>query len=201
MALFQFYATDPQGNPTRGDRIKLISRINKALYSGRPDKNGRFDLLLPKGDSLELSISSLGKDSVLRLLVIPNDSDKLRIYTYKLSYSPPRTIILKNVFYDTGKASLRPESFPSLDELVDLLKSKPNIEMEIYGHTDNEGGYEYNMKLSQGRAESVKKYLIEHGIAAGRLTAVGYGYTKPIDSNQTPEGRQNNRRTEVRILY
>lgn len=200
MALFKFYITNPQGEPQSMDRIRLVSTVTKQTYSGRPDKNGRFDLLLPEGDTLEVRIRSLGKDSIIRLLAIPVDSN-LRIYNYEMSYSPPRTIILENVYYDTGKTTLRPESFKSLNDLAELLLLKPQIEMEIYGHTDNVGGYAYNMKLSQGRAESVKNYLISKGIHFTRLTAIGFGYNRPIESNDTPDGRQKNRRTEVRILF
>ena len=76
----------------------------------------------------------------------------------------------------------------------------PNVKIEIGGHTDNYGSDEYNMKLSQSRCESVVNYLIEHGIAKNRLTAKGYGETVPIDTNETSEGRQMNRRTEFEII-
>ena len=200
MALFQFFVTNPKGEPISSDRIRLVSTISENTYSGRPDKNGRFDLLLPKGERMELRIRALGKDSVIRILEIPVDS-MLRIYNYELSYSPARTIVLENVYFDTAKTTLKPESFKSLNDLAELLRLKPEVEMEIYGHTDNVGGFDYNITLSQGRAESVKRYLIENGIAERRLTAVGFGYSRPIDTNETPEGRQKNRRTEVRILY
>ena len=200
LALFKFFVTNPKGEAISGDRIRLISLKTKQIYSGKPDKKGRFDLLLPKGDSLELCIRALGKDSIIRTVVIPT-GEELRIYNYELSYSPPRTIILENVYFDTNKTTLKPESFESLNNLVELLTSKPDINMEIYGHTDNVGGEAFNMKLSQGRAESVRAYLIQKGIAGSRLTAIGYGYSKPIDTNDTLEGRQHNRRTEVRILY
>lgn len=201
MILFKFYVTNMNGEPQSGDVVRLVSLISKQVYSERPDSAGRFDMLLPKGDSIELRIRSLGRDSVVRLLVTPPKEEGLRITNYELTYSPPRIIILENVYYDTAKATLRPESFPSLNDLVALLELKPNIEMEIYGHTDNVGGFDYNIELSQNRAESVRDYLIEHGIDPDRLTAHGFGYTKPIDTNETPEGRQKNRRTEARILY
>ncbi len=201
MALFHFIVTDPSGNPQSYDVIHLMSKIDEKRYAKRPDKDGLFDLLLREGDTLEVRIKSLGRDSIIRLLAIPLDSANLRIYNYEISYSPARTIILENVYYDTGKATLRPESFPSLNDLGELLLLKPEVEMEIYGHTDNVGGEEYNLKLSQGRAESVKNYLIDRGITANRLTPIGFGYSRPIDTNNTKEGRQKNRRTEVRMLY
>ncbi len=201
MALFHFIITDPNGNPQSYDVIHLKSTIDSMKYAKRPNKDGLFDLLLREGDTLQVRIKSLGRDSIIRILAIPLDSANLRIYNYEISYSPARTIILENVYYDTGKATLRPESFPSLNDLAELLLLKPEVEMEIYGHTDNVGGAKYNIKLSQGRAESVMTYLIEHGIEAHRLTPIGFGFTRPIDTNETDKGRQNNRRTEVRMLY
>lgn len=109
-------------------------------------------------------------------------------------------IVLKNIFFDFDKATLRPESFNELDRLVQLLTENPTIKVEISAHTDSKGSDEYNLKLSQKRAESVVNYLIGKGIAASRLIAKGYGETQPIDTNDTEEGRQNNRRVEFKIV-
>ncbi len=109
-------------------------------------------------------------------------------------------IVLKNIFFDFDKATLRPESFNELDRLVQLLNENPGIRVELSAHTDSKGSDDYNMKLSQKRAESVVNYLVGKGIAMDRLIAKGYGETQPIDTNDTEEGRQNNRRVEFKIL-
>jgi len=109
-------------------------------------------------------------------------------------------IVLKNIFFDFDKATLRPESYNELDRLVQLLTENPTIKVEISAHTDSKGSDEYNLKLSQKRAESVVNYLIGKGIPASRLIAKGYGETQPIDTNDTEEGRQNNRRVEFKIV-
>jgi outer membrane protein OmpA-like peptidoglycan-associated protein len=109
-------------------------------------------------------------------------------------------IVLKNIFFDFDKATLRPESTNELERLIKLLTDLPTLKIEIGSHTDSKGSDEYNMKLSQARSESVVAYLINHGIAKDRLVAHGYGETKPIDTNDTEEGRQNNRRSEFKIL-
>lgn len=109
-------------------------------------------------------------------------------------------IVLKNIFFDFDKATLRPESYNELDRLVTLLTENPSIKVELSAHTDSKGSDDYNMKLSQKRAESVVNYLVTKGIAADRLIAKGYGETKPIDTNDTEEGRQNNRRVEFKII-
>jgi len=110
------------------------------------------------------------------------------------------TIILKNIFFDFDKATLRPESMNELDRLVKLLNENPTIKIELGSHTDSKGSDEYNMRLSEARSKSVVDYLISKGISPSRLVAKGYGETRPIDTNDTDEGRQNNRRTEFKIL-
>ena len=88
-------------------------------------------------------------------------------------------VLIDNIFYDFDKATLRPESEEALDNLIALLNENPNVTIELSAHTDNRGSDAYNERLSQRRAESVVNYLIEHGIAADRLSPVGYGEKKP----------------------
>lgn len=108
-------------------------------------------------------------------------------------------IALRNIFFDTGKSTLRPESNAELERLVKLMKDVPSLKIEISGHTDNTGSASLNASLSQDRAEAVVKYLTSKGVAANRMTAMGYGSSKPIASNNTADGRQQNRRTEFEI--
>jgi outer membrane protein OmpA-like peptidoglycan-associated protein len=109
-------------------------------------------------------------------------------------------IVLKNIFFDFGKATLRPESTNELERLIKLLNDVPTLRIEISGHTDNKSSAEFNQKLSEARAKAVVDYLVGKGIDKTRLTAVGYGLTQPIATNDTDEGRQMNRRTEFKIL-
>ncbi len=109
-------------------------------------------------------------------------------------------IILKNIFFDFDKATLRPESTAELDRLTKMLNDIPTLKIEISGHTDNYGSDEYNLKLSADRAKAVVDYLISKGISSDRLTSAGYGESQPIATNETNEGRQKNRRTEFKVL-
>jgi outer membrane protein OmpA-like peptidoglycan-associated protein/tetratricopeptide (TPR) repeat protein len=109
-------------------------------------------------------------------------------------------IILKNIFFDFDKATLRPESTNELERLTKLLNDVPTLKIEISGHTDSKGADAYNKTLSNNRAKAVVDYLITKGIASARLTSVGFGEEQPIDTNDTDEGRQMNRRTEFKIL-
>ncbi|MDP9037476.1 MAG: OmpA family protein [Myxococcota bacterium] len=109
--------------------------------------------------------------------------------------------ILQQVHFATGSATILPDSFPMLTEIVQLLKATPGIKrMRIEGHTDNRGGADLNLDLSKRRAASVRTWLIEHGIADSRLESDGYGLTRPIESNDTDAGRGANRRVEFKII-
>lgn len=110
------------------------------------------------------------------------------------------TVRLKNIYFDFDKTTLKSESFVELNKVVEFLKQNSSVEIEISGHTDSKGSDDYNLNLSQGRSQSVVDYLISQGIESYRLTAHGYGESKPIDTNDTDEGRANNRRVEFTIL-
>ncbi len=107
---------------------------------------------------------------------------------------------LNNIFFDFNKATLRKESITELRHMTKFMQEYPKIKIEISGHTDSIGTDEANRKLSQERADAVREYLTTHGVHITRVTAKGYGASKPIASNVTEEGRQRNRRTEFRII-
>lgn len=109
-------------------------------------------------------------------------------------------IRLNNVFFDFDKWDLRPESFVELNRVVKLLKENPSIEIEMSAHTDSYGTDEYNIVLSGNRAKSAMDYILSQGIDPSRIISHGYGETKPIATNETPEGRQLNRRVEFTIM-
>ena len=106
---------------------------------------------------------------------------------------------LKNVFFETGKFDLRPESKAELNKMVSWMKTNPKVKIEIGGHTDNVGDKKSNITLSNNRAKAVYDYLVTNGVAATRMTYKGYGDGKPKKPNDTPEHRQMNRRVEVKI--
>ncbi|GEM_PF-1802550 len=120
---------------------------------------------------------------------------------YKLIKVTKKKIVIKQkIYFETGKAIIRPESFPVLDEIAQVLKDNPGLRIRIEGHTDSVGPASYNLRLSQKRANAVRNYLISKGIDPSRLEAVGYGESRPIAPNTTPEGRAKNRRVEFVII-
>lgn len=128
----------------------------------------------------------------------PNEHFLLDIPLQPIEKQVP--IVLKNIFFDFNQATLKPESFIELNQLLKFLQDNPQLIIEIGGHTDDVGSDEYNLNLSQKRADAVKDYLVQKGISENRLVAKGYGKSKPIASNATEEGRAQNRRTEFMII-
>jgi outer membrane protein OmpA-like peptidoglycan-associated protein len=131
----------------------------------------------------------------------PDDTVSVTIYMDSISNS----FSVNNIFYDFDKATLRPESVSSLDSVVNFMKDNPSLNVEIYSYTDSKGTDEYNMALSQRRAQSVLDYLEKSGVDRGRMVAKGFGKKLPAAPNtigrkDNPEGRQLNRRTEFRIV-
>jgi len=109
-------------------------------------------------------------------------------------------VVLNNIFFDFNKATLRNESVAELERVHKLLMETPTLKIEISGHTDNIGAAAYNQKLSENRAKAVVDFLLQKGIDAERLQFMGYGMTQPVASNDTDQGRQQNRRTEFKVV-
>ncbi|MDP2314225.1 MAG: OmpA family protein [Pseudomonadota bacterium] len=108
-------------------------------------------------------------------------------------------VIKQRINFTTGKASILPDSFVVLDDVAAAMKDYPNLKVEIGGHTDNVGDDNLNQRLSKDRADAVFEYLLSKGVAAQRMFTVGYGETRPLDTNMTDSGRLNNRRVEFLI--
>jgi outer membrane protein OmpA-like peptidoglycan-associated protein len=106
----------------------------------------------------------------------------------------------KHILFEISSSKIKQESFSDLDEIIAIMKKFPDSRFTIHGHTDNTGSDALNMNLSKNRAKSVKDYFISKGINASRLESDGFGKNKPIDVNDTPEGRANNRRVEIKVI-
>lgn len=183
--------------------VVFRSQLTQKEYQGLSQEDGKFSLRLPAGDKYDIFILGF-KDSVSNITLDipalgPNQSYKTA-QKVDLFHQPSKTFVLDDVNFETGKADLKIESFPVLDELVAYLNRKDDERIEIGGHTDNVGKPAANILLSMERAKSVMTYLITKGIDTSRLTSKGYGSSVPVVSNATKEGKSINRRTEVKIL-
>lgn len=109
--------------------------------------------------------------------------------------------VIRGIQFEVGRSEVKPSSYPMLDEIVEVLEKNPSLRVEIEGHTDSTGTAAFNQRLSEQRAEAVLEYLASKGISRVQLSAKGYGLTRPIASNNTPEGRAKNRRVELKPMY
>lgn len=131
----------------------------------------------------------------------PKTLDAKVVYTPPLIVEAPgKTTQLRAIQFVQSKAEFLPDAQPALEQLADFLRSNPTAEIELAGHTDNQGDFDENVRLSKQRVEVVKAYLVANGIAASRITTRGYGPTRPIGSNNAETTRQLNRRVEMTIL-
>lgn len=198
-ALVKIKVSTMDGKARPNDEIIFVSSKTGNTFKSISNSEGKSTIVLKKADKYEVFYNNLNEKEKVQEFEIPDSKGKYSI-NLSLKYDPPRTITLKNVFFDSGKAILKKESYAALNELYDALKMKPAMVIEIAGHTDNVGSKEANQLLSEQRAVSVRAYLIRKGIAANRIQAKGYGDTEPVAYNDSSEGRQQNRRTEVRII-
>lgn len=175
---------------------ELIS-VNKSNSS-----SGEYLVVLPAGRDYSLSVSSKGFFFYSESFELPADTSYQEI-SMNIELEPIEKgtkVVLNNIFFESGRAELKPISYVELNKAVDLLEDNESMVIEIGGHTDNVGSDQLNLKLSQQRAEAVRNYMILAGIDESRVRARGYGETQPIADNSTEEGRAKNRRTEFEIV-
>lgn len=195
--------TDTKGKGTSGETVVFHGKKFQKSYTAVTGADGKIKISLPIGDDYTVTLKKLSDSTKYGVLTIPMleaDQFYTEPFAVNIEFQPAKNYTLNNVHFDFGKSSFKRESFPQLEELVAFLKNKPSIRIEIAGHTDNVGKPADNLKLSQDRSASIVKYLVGRGISASRLTAKGYGDTKPVADNSTDDGRRLNRRTEVILL-
>jgi OOP family OmpA-OmpF porin len=198
-ALLRVSVIDDKKMPMAGEKVSFVSEKTKKVYGGITNDSGKFQLLIPTNCVYGVQYKQFTADANYgKKLTVPHDTNLT--FNYIIRVQLPKTYTLHNVFYDIGKATLRPDSYKELDELYDFMSHQKNLVIEVGGYTDNVGTDADNLKLSQARAESVRNYLLKKGIGAERIQAKGYGSADPVASNDTPDGKQQNRRTEIHIL-
>ncbi len=200
-----------QGGPVQVD----IATNDRERYLGKP---GSFRIL---GDGKYLKAyvderrlanvpnAAFQRDKALFVRLEGRDDAKDAVYVTRIRVAESQKTLYdelnakgrwatQGILFDTGKSDVKPESTPTLKQIAAAFKDHPELKVEIQGHTDNVGKPDANLKLSQARADAVKKVLTaEYGVKADQVTAKGYGDTKPSADNKTAEGRANNRRVEL----
>jgi len=201
---------DPS-KPLSGATVTIVDPAsNKTIYTKEVGADGTYSFTMEDHQPLKVQAEAKGFISNAANVGTPADleEESMRYPDLCLVPEAPKVdekFVIENVYYDFNKADLKPESYPALDEVVRMLNTYPNMAIELGAHTDSKGSDTYNMKLSEARAQSVVKYLVEKGISAERLVAKGYGEAMPIapneiDGKDNPEGREKNRRTEFKVL-
>lgn len=202
------YLTGKVKDKSSGEGVKAKIQFidndkNKIAATYLCSENGRYKIKLPEIKSYGVEITAedylyFAEQVDFTSLVVKDDSVHKDFILDPIEVG--KKVVIENIFFETGKSKLKPESYEALDKILKLLRNNKSLRLEIAGHTDNVGSYSSNKKLSTNRAKSVVDYLVGHGIDESRLEYKGYSFTEPIAPNSTPEGRQENRRVEFEIL-
>jgi outer membrane protein OmpA-like peptidoglycan-associated protein len=185
----------------------------KILYERLPDgteiglatsdpTTGAYKIVLPAGAKYGYLAESEGFVAVNANIDLNNLEEYKEINQdlFLVPIETGATIVLNNIFFDFDRSALKEDSYPELKRVIEFMTNNSGVEIEIAGHTDSIGSTTYNEGLSNRRAKAVFDYLIENGIASDRVVSRGFGESKPVASNDTPEGREQNRRVEFKIL-
>lgn len=209
-AMKLFVVDKTKDEPISGIVISLTAPDGKKYFTEETDSAGYAEVLVPVGKEYELVYLSLGRRDITAKVPVkdlPNQNIKLTL-RYQ-GWTPKErpggkpldpVFVLDGVTFDTGKDTIKPASFERLDGVVEYMTHKKDVKIEISGHTDNVGKPETNKQLSLRRAQACRKYLVDKGIDGSRVEAVGFGDEQPVASNDTPEGRAQNRRIEAKEL-
>ena len=195
--------TDKKTGKGLSSSVELTDLASKQSISKvQTNESGNYFMTLPVGKDYAFNVNQKGylfySDNFLMADRSPDS-----VYEKNIALQPIEanaSIVLKNIFFDVNKFELKPQSQVELDKLVQLLNENPSLKIEISGHTDNAGKPADNLLLSNNRAKAVVSYLVSKNIGSQRLTAKGYGETKPVADNKTEDGRAINRRTEMKVV-
>jgi len=185
-------------------RVELIDIATERLVveSYANKTSGEFLVCLQGNKNYALNVAQAGYLFYSENFALENQSatEPLVLSVPLQPITAGAKVVLKNIFFDSDKFELKPQSKAELNKLGQFLMANPTVKIEVGGHTDNTGEFTKNTNLSAKRALAVKTFLVNAGIDAGRLTTKGYADTQSLADNKTPEGRAQNRRTEIKIM-
>ncbi len=197
--------TDAKTGELLNAKVTITDENNDDSYTELIDNTGEFIIVLPSGNEYTLSVDKPGYKYFLDLIHLSDKNDMLSPLLLNIKLMPisqvkneeTQPIILEHIYFESNSALLSPNSQFEINKLYQLLTDQPSLTMSIIGHTDNVGTENDNLELSQKRANAVRVALLQKGILGTRLTAIGKGEALPLADNETQEGRNKNRRTEV----
>lgn len=192
---------DSNGRPLAANLVWSYPKANEIVeYRVVSNAEGDYKVTLPRQQSFDYRVVKSNYMQVSGALDIPADEHDI-VKDFRLVRLEEEAVFqLENVEFEFAKAVLTPASLKILEPVLATMQANASLEIELSGHTDNIGGRDGNLRLSEARAKAVADHLIANGINASRIKTVGYGFDKPIAKNDTAEGRQRNRRTELKIL-
>jgi len=203
VSYMQGKVVDKSNSKPLGAQFQLLDPSSgKVMIESFSDpEDGSFLVSLPTGKDYALVVKQKGYLFYSEHFNLPIGS-RTEPFKKRIELSPIKvgeSVVLRNVFFDTDSDKLSPASKAEMSELLSFLNKNYRLKIELGGHTDDQGSKAHNLNLSEQRAESVKKYLVDQGIPADRLSAKGYGAASPIADNSSEEGRAQNRRTEFTV--
>lgn len=198
--VFNQKTNEPIGNATI--HYEFLSNGQLAGIAHSSPLNGEYKIILPNGYNYGFLASAYGFISVADHLDVADLKEyrETKRDLYLVPALTGETVRLNNLFFDFGKSELKSESLPELKRMVKMMNENPQMVITLSGHTDHVGSDDDNLKLSQSRVNAVMNYLLQKGIKQERISATGYGESKPVASNDTEEGRALNRRVEFTIV-
>jgi len=204
MTIVKGSVTDYNTGKPLSATIELVDNATgKVIKNTSSNSNtGAYLISLPSGKDYGFSVNAEGYMFHSENFVVPEAQDYKEIFKdiQLQPITPGSKIILHNTFFESGKSTLRIESYSELNRLAKMFEKYPNLVLEISGHTDSRGSLAVNQRLSKARAKSVADYMVGQGVNPANLKAVGYNFKYPVASNKTKEGRQENRRVEAKVL-
>ena len=184
------------------DKVTFTGRKSGKEFVGITDQRGQFMVHLPAGDVYGIKVDVIGEELDHSTFEVPTPPPgaEFNTVTLEIVYETPASIVLEDLHFSSGQATIQSSSFEMLNELASYLVRKNTMKIRVEGHTDDAGSETSNQELSTKRANAVRQYLIKKGVPTARISALGYGEAHPMAENTTPQGRALNRRTEIHVV-
>ncbi len=198
-ALLKVLVTDLEDVPSFGEIISFINKDTQQSYEGITDREGRFEILIPKGHNYIVQYRNFGYDHQYAEHEIPNYEGKL-VSKINIKYRLPSKSVLENVSFENDNSTLTSGSYAALDKLVELLQVKNMTNIKLIGHVNKGSSTAQSLNTSLKQANAVKAYLIKNGISSSRISTEGQGSRYPLLSGNSTEAKEKNERIEILLL-